>query len=100
MILQPIANPLFTPLVLGVWLLDAYLILSAIRLVLGQLHTRWAIRTRLALQRLTDPLPQATCHWLAARRSRPIPTWLPWAIVMVATIITRQLLVWILVSTS
>ena len=92
-------NIVAAPLLLTLWALDVYLFLTVVRLVLGRIRNPKVIRVSLALVPLTDPLPNALSHWLLARRSKPVPLWLPWAIVMVAVVVFRQLLALAILAT-
>jgi len=92
-----ITNPLALPLMLLIWTIDMFLLLSGIRLILGQVDTRWAKETSALLIRLTDPVPDTICGWLSRRR-RPVPIWLPWMVIFLAAIVTRHLLIWAVIS--
>jgi len=92
-------NIVAIPLLLTLWALDVYLFLTVVRLILGRIRNSKVVRVSLALAPLTDPLPNTLSHWLLARRSKPVPLWLPWLIVVFGCLILRHLLIWIVLKT-
>ena len=87
------SNIFAAPLVLIIWAIDCYVFVSVIRLLLGCRQGQ-ASKARLALQNITDPIPQAVHRWLSARWAVPPRPWLPWLIVLVTAAIVRHVLVW------
>ena len=85
-------NILAGPLVLILWLIDAYLFVSSVRLLLGQFQGASSLAACETLQRFTDPLPQALRSWLARRRSGPTSMWSAWLIVLLGGLVLRCLL--------
>ena len=69
------------------------LLAVTIRLVLGQLSATRAHRVCRLLSELVDPIPQWVDRRVTRWRGRPCPPWVSWAIVIVASLIIRQLLV-------
>ena len=92
-------NILALPLMLLIWIVELFLVISAIRLVLGHLNSVRAQGTCAALQRFTDPVPEAIHGWLSRRRQKPVPAWLPWLIVTVSSLLLRHILIWMAVRT-
>ena len=86
------------PLVIIIWVIDIYLILAAIRLILGRLSSTQNSRLCQTLKIFTDPIPEALANHISERKSDSPPYWQPWAIVMVIGIVTRYLLLWLIVS--
>lgn len=81
------------PLTLMAWALDSYLFISLFRLLLGLSVRGAASEFCRHLRYLTDTPPRIVDKWLALyARTNPAP-WLPWAIVMTAGFMVRQILV-------
>jgi len=93
-------NILALPLMVLIWTMDMFLVLSAIRLVLGHLSNARARGARAGLQRITDSVPEAISGWLSRRRQKPVPPWLPWLIVFIAAFLVQHLLIWTVISTA
>ena len=91
-------NIFAAPLVLIIWAIDCYVFASVIRLLLGRCRQAQASKAGLALQSVTDPIPQALRRWLSARRAAPAPPWLPWLIVFVTAVTVRHALAWAVFS--
>ena len=84
-------NILLLPFAIVIWAIDAYLLLTLVRCIGGRFTTHPAVG-------LTDRLPDALGRWIAARRQRPLPTWVPWAAVIGSLLIVRHLLIALLVA--
>ena len=87
-------NILAAPLVLIIWCIDVYIFLASVRLILGRLRIATLAQVRVNLQQLTDPVPQAMHTWMSARWRKPLPPWLPWAIVLFICFVLRHVLIW------
>ena len=92
-------NILALPLMLLIWIVELFLVLSAIRLALSHLSNVRAQGACTALQRYTDPVPEAIHGWLSRRWQKPVPAWLPWLIVIVSSLLLRHFLIWMAVRT-
>jgi len=80
------------PLAILVLLIGGYLFLTCLRLTLGQLPAARTTRFYQSLRELVDPVPQYVGRRLTTWRRRSYPAWVPWAIVIVAGLLTQQLL--------
>ena len=87
------------PIVILVWVLDTYLLMTAARHLLRRLSDKRAVRACRCLRQFTDPPAEAVRHWLRSRRDRAVPSWLPWLFVIAAVVVLRHVLVMIIVST-
>jgi len=79
-------------------ILDLWLLVATLRLVLGQIPTARSSQLFPVLQGVADPPPHYVQQRLAAWRRRPVASWVPWTIVLIATLLTRQLLVSLLTA--
>jgi len=91
-------NILAGPLVLLIWVIDVYLFLACIRLILSRLPSTQNSRFCHGIKLFTDAIPEITCNYLLKYRRKPVPAWMPWAVVIVAGVVARHLLIWIIVS--
>jgi hypothetical protein len=91
-------NLLNIPLLVLLWLVDGFLLLSALRLLLRGRREPKAVAVRSTLSHVTDPIPRAVHGWLSSRRTRPTPFWLSWLLVVSAAVIVRYLLAWLIVA--
>lgn len=91
-------NILALPLILLVWVLDAYLLIAFVRLVLSRVSGMQSKPLYLSLQQLTDGIPSRVNRWIAGWRDVSNPSWLPWLVVLVSLIVIRHLVVWVLVT--
>jgi len=92
-----VTNILAGPLVLIVWLIDVYLVLTSVRLVLGRFEGGRALAAARSLERLTDPLPQAIHAWLSRKRRRSTASWPAWLIVLFGGLALRYLVLALIV---
>jgi len=77
-----------------VWAIDIYVFLACIRLVLPKLtRAAWAARFVDGLKPFTDPLPEAVERYLGKRSAGPVPSWLPWLIVIGIALLLEQVIV-------
>ena len=88
------------PLLIIIWCIDAYLILTSLRLLLAHFHSARANRWRSSLQPFTDPLPRALENFLSFKRDKPLPQWLPWLLAITGSLILRHLLLLIVLQSS
>lgn len=88
------------PFVLAASLIDLYLLLSAIRLLLGRFVGDRGTRSWQAVAGITDPLPDAAQRWLTRIRRRPAPMWAAWLVVFFLAITARQALLWVALAMS
>ena len=80
------------PLILLLFFLDLYVFLTVARLVLGQFHAVEPTAAFMAMRTVTDPIPDSLGRWLATKRSKPTPRWLPWLLVIMASLLIRHVL--------
>lgn len=85
-------NMLAAPLVLLLWAVDLYMVVLAIRLIAGRLSGHRARELCACLRPFIDHWPSAVGKWMTPWMIRPIPPWLPWAIVAVGVLTIRQAL--------
>lgn len=93
-----VTNILAGPLLLIVWLIDVYLVLTSVRLVLSRLESGRALAAARSLERLTDPLPQAIHAWLSRKRRRSTGSWPAWLIVLLGGLALRYLVLAIILT--
>lgn len=83
---------LAAPFALLALTIGAYLFAACLRLTLGQLPAARTTRFYQSLKELVDPVPQYVGRRLTTWRRRSYPAWVPWVIVIVAGLLTQQLL--------
>jgi len=88
------------PIVILIWVLDTYLIMTAARHLLRRSSGDRAVRACSCLRHFTDPPAEAVRHWLLLRTARAVPSWLPWLFVITVVVVIRHLLAMIVVPTS
>ena len=93
-------NILALPLIIIVWVVDTYLLLLLARAILRRLSSACAAKLYASLKPFTDPPLQIVKQWLTRRSKKPVPHWLPWAIVMFGGLILRHLIVAIIALIS
>ena len=81
------------PLLLGIWLIDTYYILSVIRIIVANIPEYCDSSLHRRLKHLTDWLPDKVSKCVARASSASIQPWLPWIIAILALLIVRQILV-------
>ena len=86
-------NILAVPLVLTIWAVDVYLFLLLARGILSHLPSERTNRLRSCLEQLTEPLLQIVKRRLQRHAAKPIKPWVPWAVIALAVLIIRHLLV-------
>jgi hypothetical protein len=85
-------NILAIPLLLAVFLTDAYLLLACLRLTSAHLAGEAAQRVCQGLRAVTDPLPAAVGRLLGRGQAKTVPAWLPWLVVVSGVVIVRYVL--------
>ncbi len=80
------------PFLLGAELTSVLLWIIVIRLVLDRLPSLAMSPLYLSLKQLTDPAYDAIDGWTAGMRSRANPPWLAWAVLIIAAVVLRHLL--------
>ena len=91
-------NILAVPLVIALWALDMYLFLLIAYSVLTRLSGERASQLCSCLKLFTEPLPQVVKRWLGRHTSTPVKQWVPWAVVILACLIIRHVLILVIVS--
>lgn len=81
------------PLLILVWSLDLYVFLACLRLLLARFRGPRTRSMCLWLQQATDFLPARVCQWIALRRRRYPPPWLPWVVVIMGCLVVRHLVI-------
>ena len=84
-------NILVLPLVLVNLAVQMYLGLVCFRLVFGWIAGPARLASCLGLLTLTDPIPAASARYLARKRTRPFPKWLPWLLVILAGLVLERI---------
>ena len=91
-------NILALPLVVILWIVDAYFFLLMAYGILTRLSGERVSQLRLALNPFIEPLLGLVKRRLERCATRPIKQWVPWAVVISAGLIVRHLLVLLIVS--
>jgi hypothetical protein len=86
------------PLLIVIWLIEAYVFLAVARLILANISMGRQSSLYRQVKSLTDPIPDLISQHLGRVSSVSVPFWLPWVIVMLFLCFIRQILVWIVIS--
>ncbi len=86
------------PFLIAIWLVEAYLLLAVARLILANVPSGWQSRFYQQVKLLTDLLPNFISRHLAKVSSASVPPWLPWVITILLLCLTRQILVWTVIT--
>ncbi|MFC1805371.1 hypothetical protein ACFL09_00125 [Planctomycetota bacterium] len=89
-------NLLALPLILIIWVIDFYVVVSGMRLIASHIDADWARRGCARLAVFTDPVHRTACKLLAPGRARPLPRWLTWLLLLSTAVLVRQVLIWII----
>ena len=93
-------NIIVLPLTLGIWAIDIFLALVAVRWALEWSPAIAAGPLCQGLRPVTEAIPARIHNWLQRRLARPLPRWLPWALVLMLAVTLRYFLLWILLRTA
>ena len=91
-------NMLALPLVLSIWVVDAYLLGLLARGILSRLPNRGGSQLRSCLNQFTEPLFRAVKYRLQRHAAKPIKSWVPWAVIVLAGLIIRHFLLVLLIA--
>lgn len=86
------------PLLIAIWLIEAYLFLAMVRLILANVPSGRQSRLYQQVKLLTDLLPNLVGQHLAKVSSVSVPSWLSWVIAILLLCLTRQILVWTVIT--
>lgn len=86
------------PFLIAIWLIEAYLFLAMVRLILANVPSGRQSRLYQQVKLLTDLLPNLVGQHLAKVSSVSVPSWLPWVIAILLLCLTRQILVWTVIT--
>ena len=100
MIIYTTTNIFTLALVLAIWIIDAYLILTAIRFALEySMGTRNSSLVRW-LVRVTDSLPMRLGQFISDKTRRKVHIWLPRALLLVAAVALRHVMVLLIITST
>ena len=88
-----VTNLLYMPFLVLIWLIEAYLLLAAARLIIAAVPSARKSHLYDQLKLLIDPLPNKVGQHLAKAMKASMPSSLPWLIVIGAGCIVRQILI-------
>ena len=88
-----ISNLFNLPLLILIWLIEAYLFLAAVRLIVARIPNARQTYFCQNLKLLTDFVPEALSRKLLKWKDKSIPSWLAWFIVILSGFILRQALI-------
>ncbi len=86
------------PLLIAIWLIEAYLFLAVARLILTNVPSGRQSHLYQQVKLLTDMLPNFISRHLTKVSSALVPPWLPWVIAILLLCLTRQILVWTVIT--
>lgn len=90
--------PLLIAITAAIWLINAYLLMLALRLFTRKLDAAWAGRLSHGLEPIVDPAPAWIKRRLTVWRGRAPHDVTPWLCVVVGAVVIQQLLVAIVVA--
>ena len=85
-------NPLALPVLLVLWVINAYLALLLARFILSQIRAPVSLRYAAAIMPLTDPPHALVRDWLASHVRSPLRSWVTWSVMVVGCLVAQQLL--------
>jgi len=88
-----ISNIFNLPLLIIIWLIEAYLFVAACRLIVAKIPSARQTYFYKNLKLLTDFVPEALSRKLLKWKDKSIPSWLAWFIVILSGFILRQALI-------
>jgi len=88
-----VTNLFSLPLLILIWLIEAYLFLAAARLIVARIPSARQTYFYQNLRLLTDFVPEALSRKLLKWKDKSIPLWLAWFIVVLSGFILRQALI-------
>ena len=88
-----VTNLFYMPFLLLIWPIEAYLFLTAARLIIAAVPNGRTSQLYHQLKLLVDPLPNKVRWHLAKWLKAPIPSSLPWLIVVGVGCVVRQILI-------
>ena len=91
-----VTNLFYMPFLILIWLIEAYLFLTAARFIIAAVPSARTSHLYHQLKLLVDPLPNKLRWHLAKWLKAPIPSSLPWLIVVGCGCIVRQILITII----
>lgn len=93
-----VTNVFNLPLLIMIWLIEAFLFLAVVRLILANVQSARQGHMYQQVKFLTDLFPDVIGKGLAkVSSSASIPSWLPWVITVLLLLIIRQILVQIVI---
>lgn len=93
-----ISNLFNLPLLIVIWLIEAYLLFASARLIVARIPSARQTHFYQNLKLLVDFVPEALRRKLAKWKDKSIPLWLAWFIVILSGFILRQALIVIVTS--
>ena len=93
-------NIMLVPFCILIACIDTWLLLASVRWLLSRFHSPQPTRIRLALQELTDPVPELLGSFLSSRSKKNLSLWVPWIMVIVAALLIRHMILAVIVQTS
>jgi uncharacterized protein YggT (Ycf19 family) len=88
-----VTNLFILPFQILIWLIEAYLFFSAMRLVMSRSQNARQTHFYHQMKLLTDPLPNLVTRALGKGSATSRPSWLSWTIVILAACVLRQMLI-------
>jgi hypothetical protein len=100
MIIFTTTNILALPVLILAWTADVFLLFSVLRLLLGRLPSLAGSQVSMLLKALVDPVHDAVDSWIAEWRKEKTPKYVAWFVLIAALMVIRQLLFWIIMTTT
>lgn len=94
------SNIMLIPLCMLVACIDAWLLLASIRWLLSRYHSPRSTRICLALQQVTDPVPELAGSIISGRGKRHSPAWVSWVLVIAAALLVRHIILAVVVQAT
>ena len=87
------SNIFSLPLLILIWLIEAYLFMAVVRLIVARIPNAKQTHLCQNLKLIVDFVPETLKRKLSWCKNKSIPSWMAWFIVLLSGFIIRQILI-------